>query len=258
MARKQKDRGRKREGAQADAKAQEGKQRGQELERDAVIVKMEEPDTDAKYSQNEDRDEIDDLLDYVHVKLEDLELEDEKMENLAVSEAEENKGGAPLNAKKKKKKKKKTTTKKSTQTAGAKSEAAALPDTKTNIAPTAKDAAAPKTKKEERAKVKEDFLARWSEYFDKRELADWQRLCSDLGLPGDLPSKTQCRKALEKVHVNIIQFLEAKEKGEAVRFFKNVRELALYTRKRRLWVPINEMPKEDPSRKLLREIGRYV
>ncbi|EFQ26218.1 uncharacterized protein GLRG_01362 [Colletotrichum graminicola M1.001] len=201
MASKQKGRGRKPEGAQADSKAEEeGKQRGQEPEKNrVVVVKMEEPDVDAQHTKNEDRDEIDDLLDYVYVKLEDLELEGEKMEDLAVPEAEENKGGAPLNVKmeeeEEKKKKKKKSKKKNTQTAETKGEAAALPDAETNIAPNAKDAAAaPKTKKEKQAKAEEDFFAKWSKYFGKRELADWQRLCLDLGLPGDLPSKTQCRK----------------------------------------------------------------
>jgi len=33
----------------------------------------------------------------------------------------------------------------------------------------------------------------WADYFQKGELSDWQRLCEDLGLPSDLPSKKQCR-----------------------------------------------------------------
>lgn len=36
--------------------------------------------------------------------------------------------------------------------------------------------------------------SRWASYFGKGALDDFQRLCRDLGLPDDLPSKTQCRK----------------------------------------------------------------
>lgn len=39
------------------------------------------------------------------------------------------------------------------------------------------------------------FLAHaWNDYFGAGELKDWQRLCRDLGLRGDLSSKNKCRK----------------------------------------------------------------
>jgi len=34
----------------------------------------------------------------------------------------------------------------------------------------------------------------WDEYFGSGQLEDWQRLCLDLGLGGDLSSKKKCRK----------------------------------------------------------------
>jgi hypothetical protein len=34
----------------------------------------------------------------------------------------------------------------------------------------------------------------WNGYFRKGTLDDWQRLCADLGLDDDLPSKRKCRK----------------------------------------------------------------
>ncbi|KAK3337228.1 hypothetical protein B0T19DRAFT_437899 [Cercophora scortea] len=45
-------------------------------------------------------------------------------------------------------------------------------------------------------------------------LAKWQRLCRDLGLEeGTFTSKTQCRKAIAKIHVNIHDFIEAVHAG---------------------------------------------
>ncbi|KAK2050249.1 hypothetical protein LZ31DRAFT_572159 [Colletotrichum somersetense] len=280
-------------GAQADAKAKKGKQRGgQAPKKDYVVIKVEKLDVDAKRTENGDRHGIvDDLLDYVEVKLEDLELEGRNMEDIAAVPKAEEKEGAPLNAttkKKKKKNKKKPTPAAKTNSEAAptvqiKSETATLPDTVTNVAPKAEEkggaplnaakkmkkkkkkkptpaaktkseaaATAPapasktetKTKKEKRAEAERDYLAEWEQYLGKRELADWQRLCRDLGLPDNLPSKTQCRK-----------FLKAKSEGGPVLFFKNVRKLAQYTRETRQRMPINEIPKQDPRRKLLREIG---
>lgn len=34
---------------------------------------------------------------------------------------------------------------------------------------------------------------KWNDYFKKGDIEDWRRLCADLGLPDDLPSKRQCR-----------------------------------------------------------------
>ena len=44
-------------------------------------------------------------------------------------------------------------------------------------------------------KASKDLVKKWNEYFQKGELEDYQRLCGDLGLDNDLPSKTQCTKA---------------------------------------------------------------
>lgn len=37
------------------------------------------------------------------------------------------------------------------------------------------------------------LMDQWNDYFKKGTLQDFQRLCADLGLPSDLPSKTKCR-----------------------------------------------------------------
>lgn len=38
------------------------------------------------------------------------------------------------------------------------------------------------------------YAEKWEEYFEDTGLEAWQRLCADLGLRRDIPSKTQCRK----------------------------------------------------------------
>ncbi|KAK1984094.1 hypothetical protein LZ30DRAFT_586882 [Colletotrichum cereale] len=168
---------------------------GRKLEGAQAVVKVEKGDADAEHKKNEDR-EIDDFLDYVEIKLEDLELEGKKVEVLAAApkaeEGKKKKKGAGV-PKAKKKRAKAAKTKNNSEAAKVKPEATA-PETETSVAPKPKGAAAPKAKEGKRAKAEEDFSSKWDEYFGKRELADWQRLCRDLGLPDDLPSKTQCRK----------------------------------------------------------------
>ncbi|KFH42995.1 hypothetical protein ACRE_062540 [Hapsidospora chrysogenum ATCC 11550] len=94
---------------------------------------------------------------------------------------------------------------------------------------------------------------RWDVYFGPGELDDFQRLCADLRIEGDLSSKTKCRNALGKVHVNIPQFLNAMTNGTPVTFFRNSHELAAYTMKKRTrYFPKHDIPKGSPLRKLLR------
>jgi hypothetical protein len=38
------------------------------------------------------------------------------------------------------------------------------------------------------------LLQQWNNYFQKGTLEDFQRLCADLDLASDLPSKTKCRE----------------------------------------------------------------
>ncbi|KAK1514435.1 uncharacterized protein CCOS01_13716 [Colletotrichum costaricense] len=111
-----------------------------------------------------------------------------------------------------------------------------------------------KLTQKEQAKVQTNLVARWEEYFGKRELADWQRLCGDLGLEADLPTKTQCRKALKTVHVSIKQFLSVENRPGEVEFFKNPSQLGRYCRKNRMFMSSKELPKGDPLRSLRRKM----
>ncbi|KAG6362134.1 hypothetical protein INS49_010363 [Diaporthe citri] len=106
------------------------------------------------------------------------------------------------------------------------------------------------------SKVK-GIAAKWHDYISKsdNDLDKWKQLCSDLGKPSDtFTSKTQCRKALRGVWVNIHDFLAAENKPKDVRFFKSERALAAYTRKTHKVFPRRDIKQGDPLRDLLAHI----
>ncbi|KAM0424702.1 hypothetical protein ACHAPT_010010 [Fusarium lateritium] len=98
------------------------------------------------------------------------------------------------------------------------------------------------------------LATQWSAYIQKGSLHDFQRLCADLGLSGDLGSKTKCRKELKSINVNIKQFLECENKPEDVKFFKNRYVLMQYTRKTHSYFPRRKLAKGDPLRALLKDM----
>ncbi|KAF5616551.1 hypothetical protein F52700_12845 [Fusarium sp. NRRL 52700] len=95
------------------------------------------------------------------------------------------------------------------------------------------------------------LMDQWNNYFKKGTLQDFQRLCDDLGLPDDLPSKTKCRDALKSINVNIKQFLQCENKPDDVKLFKNRKELIIWTRKRGALFPRHQLPKGSPLRTML-------
>ncbi|KAM0564346.1 hypothetical protein ACHAPJ_000557 [Fusarium lateritium] len=98
------------------------------------------------------------------------------------------------------------------------------------------------------------LLAQWNDYFQQGTLQDFQRLCADLGLPSDLPSKTKCRETLKSINVNIKQFLQCKNKPAGVKFFKNRKALVRYTKKNGAFLPRRTLPKGSPLRTLLKQM----
>ncbi|OAA61196.1 hypothetical protein SPI_05220 [Niveomyces insectorum RCEF 264] len=66
-------------------------------------------------------------------------------------------------------------------------------------------------------------------YLHVDTLASWQQLVADLGIDGYYPSKTQCKKAIKTVHVNIRDFLDAIRNDEPVRRFPSRAALQRYT-----------------------------
>ncbi|KAH7269919.1 uncharacterized protein BKA55DRAFT_532540 [Fusarium redolens] len=98
------------------------------------------------------------------------------------------------------------------------------------------------------------LMDQWNDYFKKGTLQDFQRLCADLGLPSDLPSKTKCRDALKSINVNIKQFLHCENKPDDVELFKSRRELIRWTRKQNAFLPKRKLPKGSPLRTLLKQM----
>lgn len=58
-------------------------------------------------------------------------------------------------------------------------------------------------------KNKTSVAEKWQNYFQKGDLADWQRLCGDLGLADDLPSKKKCRAVGSPAPVGSLGVVEA-------------------------------------------------
>ncbi|TGJ78847.1 hypothetical protein E0Z10_g9918 [Xylaria hypoxylon] len=97
-------------------------------------------------------------------------------------------------------------------------------------------------------------VGEWGMYMGRGGLEDWQRLMKDLGFEEEFPSKTQCRKALKTVWVNIRDFLDAVETGRPVHHFKNQYQLAAYTRKMQRFYPKKNIEKGSPLRQLLAQV----
>ncbi|KAL4917604.1 hypothetical protein BDW62DRAFT_201629 [Aspergillus aurantiobrunneus] len=87
------------------------------------------------------------------------------------------------------------------------------------------------------------------------KLQQYQALYQALGLEEPVPTSiTQCRKALGRVHVNLIDLIDANRLGKEVRKFQSVAALAKYTRKKQKAFPKAAAKKEGVLRDLLREI----
>ncbi|KAF5874530.1 uncharacterized protein Bfra_004541 [Botrytis fragariae] len=102
---------------------------------------------------------------------------------------------------------------------------------------------------------KKTVVGLWADYFgNETELANWQRLCIDVGLEEIPTSITKCRKALGKVWVNIYDFLDAKAEGTTVKRYQSERELAKYTLKSGKVYPKSKAKEGGPVRALLAHI----
>ncbi|RGP62383.1 hypothetical protein FLONG3_10243 [Fusarium longipes] len=99
------------------------------------------------------------------------------------------------------------------------------------------------------------LMEKWNDYFQRGTIHDFRRLCVDLDLPGDLPSKTKCRAAIKTVHVNINQFLDCDNKPDDVRFFKSRSALIRWTKKKKAFFPRRNLPKGSPLRTLLERMS---
>ncbi|KAK7744964.1 hypothetical protein SLS53_003197 [Cytospora paraplurivora] len=111
-----------------------------------------------------------------------------------------------------------------------------------------------KKKRGDKQKIQET----WHQYFgtDDNDLARWQQLGRDLGIPEKkLTSKTQIRKALRGIWVNIHDFLyHAKIKPQDVEFFESEGQLSDYTIRTQKIFPRKFITPGSPLRDLLAHI----
>ncbi|GAQ06271.1 hypothetical protein ALT_3592 [Aspergillus lentulus] len=61
-------------------------------------------------------------------------------------------------------------------------------------------------------------------------LQNWQQLCEELDLKGPFTSIKQCKKALSKIYVNIVDLLDCRILKKKPTKFPNLRALEKYTR----------------------------
>ncbi|CAD6454029.1 7237c18b-d525-4c96-a596-3bad317ebf0e [Sclerotinia trifoliorum] len=105
---------------------------------------------------------------------------------------------------------------------------------------------------------KNTVVGLWEDYFgNETQLANWQRLCVDVGMEEIPTSITQCRKALGKVWVNIFDFLDAKAEGKPVKRYSSEHKLATYTLKSGKIFPKSHAKQGGPARVLLAHIFRH-
>lgn len=117
-------------------------------------------------------------------------------------------------------------------------------------------------------------VGRFACYFgEETKLENWQKLCNDLRIEGDLNSITKCRnvshrplkifrplrlmncQALKRKFVNIHDLLDAVARNETPRQFGSANELANYTRRHHKFFPLRQAKEGGPVRALLIHIG---
>ncbi|KAI8966043.1 hypothetical protein F5Y11DRAFT_344036 [Daldinia sp. FL1419] len=98
-------------------------------------------------------------------------------------------------------------------------------------------------------------LVRLAQGFGSGELADWQKLMRYLHFHEEFTSKSQCRKALKTVWINIVDFLEAILSNGELRFFGNHYALGRYTVRTGKFFPKRSMPKGSPLRTLFTDMS---
>ncbi|KAJ5757567.1 uncharacterized protein N7511_006261 [Penicillium nucicola] len=64
---------------------------------------------------------------------------------------------------------------------------------------------------------------------DATKLENWQALCVELEIIDPIQSINQCRKALAKVHVNLVDLVDSRRTGKKVKHFASHKALRNYT-----------------------------
>ncbi|KAK7686006.1 hypothetical protein QCA50_010817 [Cerrena zonata] len=99
-----------------------------------------------------------------------------------------------------------------------------------------------KTRRKHYRQLQEALVTEFNQQFgvDEGKLAAWHALCNEVGINPLPPSVTQCRKALSRVHVNLVDFVEARRRGRKGDFkvYKTVHQLRQYTHDTEKFFPL--------------------
>ncbi|CAI7637053.1 unnamed protein product [Penicillium glandicola] len=85
-------------------------------------------------------------------------------------------------------------------------------------------------------------------------LATWQELCAKLGIKDSFTSINQCKKALARVHVNIVDLLDTWNSDSTPTLFKSKKALATYTESNRKFFSRDIAKQDKVLRVLLRKL----
>ncbi|KAJ5154412.1 uncharacterized protein N7500_009851 [Penicillium coprophilum] len=89
---------------------------------------------------------------------------------------------------------------------------------------------------------------------DATKLENWQALCLELKIQDPIQSITKCRKALAKVHVNLVDLIDSRRTGKQVKHFASQKALRKYTIETGKIFPKSAAKKDGFLKALLREI----
>ncbi|KAJ5921920.1 hypothetical protein N7516_009623 [Penicillium verrucosum] len=89
---------------------------------------------------------------------------------------------------------------------------------------------------------------------DATKLENWQALCLELKIQNSIQSIKQCRKALAKVHVNLVDLVDSRRTGKEVKHFASQNALRKYTIETGKIFPKSAAKKDGFLKALLREI----
>ncbi|CRL24407.1 unnamed protein product [Penicillium camemberti] len=85
-------------------------------------------------------------------------------------------------------------------------------------------------------------------------LATWQELCTKVGIEDSFASINQCKKALSRIHVNIVDLLDSWGTDATPVRFKNTKALATYTKSNQKFFGRHIAKQDKALRVLLRKL----
>ncbi|GFP57733.1 hypothetical protein TASIC1_0009007000 [Trichoderma asperellum] len=114
------------------------------------------------------------------------------------------------------------------------------------------------SKKERKArdKFKKALVGRFGQLYgtDENKLEVLQDLCRKVGISPVPSTITTCKKAISKVHVNIVDFIDSERTGEPVPTFRSLKQFQAYTTKSSKVFPKKEAKQSGLLRYLLRPV----